>query len=502
VAQRPDGIVFGGELSGAQEETCDVCVVGSGPGGAVAADEIVKAGRRVIMIEEGPLPEAGASLAPHEAMKYYRDQALFTTHGPMHLPIFSGCVFGGTSVINSGTCFHTPERIFDWWAKDFGVEFRRTAWRKAEREHDTDLSIRLCPMDRMSFDNRLFAEGLDRLGMFGGSPLMRAEKGCVGSARCCFICPKDAKQAVNLNLLKRSLEQGMRAFVETRAEKLELDGQRVTGIVCSTAAGGRVTIRASAFVLAMGALYTPDFLLKNGFRRQYPALGRNLSIHPASKVFAEMPYSVRPWEGVPQSYRYDDPDNPDVHFEGASLPPSPGATTVPLFGPDLAEWMQMYDRVAGFGFFLSDTEYGRLYHVPGVGPVVRYRLTPRDVENFCFAVKLIARVWFGIGARRVLLPVSNRRQVYESYEDVERALPPGELRSGDVYASAFHPLGTCRFSKTIETGVVESTGRCHRHENLYICDGAAIPGPLHVNPQVTIMAFSRLAARGLVSKLG
>ncbi len=498
MTQRNDGIVIGGELSGLHTESCDVCILGSGPGGAIVADEMIKANRRVIMVEEGPLPEPGASISPPEAMKYYRNQALYTTHGPVHLPIFTGCVFGGTSVINSGTCLPTPDRVFDWWAKDLGVEFDRPAWREIERQHNAILSIQPCPPERMSLDNQLFARGLDLLGMTGGGPLSRAERGCVGSARCCFICPKDAKQAVNLNLLKKALENGMRTYIETRAERIEMEGQRASAVVCSTAARGRVVIRANTFVLAMGALCTPDFLLKNGFRRQYPTLGRNLSIHPASKVFAEMPHSVRPWEGVPQSFRYDDPANPDVHFEGASLPPSPGATTVPLFGPDLAEWMQMYDRVAGFGFFLADSDYGRLYHVPGVGPVVRYNLAPRDVENYCFGIKLVARVWFAVGARRVLLPISNGRHIFDSYDDVESTLQPGTLRANHLYASAFHPLGTCRFAKDTELGVVDANGRCHRHENLYICDGSAIPGPLHVNPQVTIMAFCRRVARGLL----
>jgi len=497
VSQRPNGIVFGSELAGDRTESCDVCVVGSGPGGAVAADELTRAKHDVLMIEEGPVPEPGASLLPHQAMKYYRDWALFTTLWPVQLPIFAGRVFGGTSVINSGTCFHTPERVFDWWAEELGVHFDRTAWRGIERELDKDLSIALCPMERMSLSNRLFAEGLDRLGLSGGSPLRRCAVGCVGSGRCCFICPKDAKQAVNLNLLKRAMENGMRVIVETRAEDLIRSGRRITRLVCRTEGGGRLVVNARRFVLAMGALETPLFLMRNGLRRRYPAVGRYLSIHPASKVFAEMPYSVRPWEGVPQAYRYEHPDHPDVHFEGASLPPSPGATTVPAFGANLAEWMRIYDRVAGFGFFLSDSEYGRLFRVPGIGLVARYRLTPRDLQNFCFAVKLIARAYFAVGARRVLLPVMHPKNVFDSPEQLERDFPPPDLSEERLYASAFHPLGTCRFSASRDKGVVDRFGRCHEHDNLYICDGSAIAGPIHVNPQVTIMAYSRLVSRNL-----
>lgn len=34
--------------------TCDVCVVGTGAGGAVVAKELQEAGLRVVLIEEGP----------------------------------------------------------------------------------------------------------------------------------------------------------------------------------------------------------------------------------------------------------------------------------------------------------------------------------------------------------------------------------------------------------------------------------------------------------------
>jgi choline dehydrogenase-like flavoprotein len=498
VARESDGILHGSMLPGDRTDACDVCIVGSGPGGAVAADELARANRDVLIIEEGSVPQPGATLTIHEAFrKYYRNYGLLTTNWPVQIGIFTGRAFGGTSVINSGTCLHTPDRVLEGWRKDLGIDFDTTVWREIGAQLDAEFSVSPCPMERMSASNRLFAEGLTRLGLNGGGPLPRFEKGCEGSGRCCFVCPKEAKQAVHLNILKRGLRHGMRAIVETEALRLVGQGGRIKSLICRTEAGGKLVVHAKHFILAMGALETPHFLLKHRLHRRYPALGRNLSIHPAGKVAAEMPEPVRSWEGVPQAYRYEHPDRPDVHFEGIFLPPMYGAMGFPLLATDLADWMSVFDRVVGFGYFISDSQLGRLFRFMGDSPIVRYGLTSTDLDNIHFAKKFIAKVFFAMGARRVILPAFSPHIVFDSMEAVERGFKRSDLHPDQVYSMGFHPLGTCRFAASDDLGVVDKFGKCHHHDNLYVCDGSAIPGPLHVNPQFTIMTFARLMAQHL-----
>jgi choline dehydrogenase-like flavoprotein len=61
---------------------------------------------------------------------------------------------------------------------------------------------------------------------------------------------------------------------------------------------------------------------------------------------------------------------------------------------------------------------------------------------------------------------------------------------------AFHPLGTARMAKSPNNGVTTPEGAVHGVRGLHVADGAAVPGPLGVNPQLTIMALAtRLADR-------
>jgi choline dehydrogenase-like flavoprotein len=61
---------------------------------------------------------------------------------------------------------------------------------------------------------------------------------------------------------------------------------------------------------------------------------------------------------------------------------------------------------------------------------------------------------------------------------------------------AFHPLGTARMAARPADGVLGPDGTVHGVPGLHVCDGAAVPGALGVNPQLTIMALAtRLADR-------
>jgi choline dehydrogenase-like flavoprotein len=71
----------------------------------------------------------------------------------------------------------------------------------------------------------------------------------------------------------------------------------------------------------------------------------------------------------------------------------------------------------------------------------------------------------------------------------------------DFTITAYHPLGTCQMGENEKYGVTNSALQVFGTEGLYVMDGASVPGPLGVNPQVTIMALATRGARLLGRKL-
>lgn len=61
-----------------------------------------------------------------------------------------------------------------------------------------------------------------------------------------------------------------------------------------------------------------------------------------------------------------------------------------------------------------------------------------------------------------------------------------------------HPLGGCAMSDRAQHGVVNDRGEVWGHPGLFVVDGAIIPGPLSVNPSMTITALAERAAYWMI----
>src|SRR5712664_1582302 len=101
-------------------DTADVVVVGSGAGGAVAAKELAESGLKVIVLEEGEHFDRRdfTGSPPERLRRFYRGNGLTFTIGVPTISLPIGRGVGGSTLINSGTCFRTPDFVLDAWGFD------------------------------------------------------------------------------------------------------------------------------------------------------------------------------------------------------------------------------------------------------------------------------------------------------------------------------------------------------------------------------------------------
>jgi len=464
----------------------DVCVIGAGAGGAVVAAELAEGGADVVVLEQGPRHDADRfSARPIEMMaRLYRDGGQGMTLGspPIILPLGRG--LGGTTLVNSGTCFRTPAPVLERWREAFGLEaLTEQALDPCFARVEQALSVAEVTPELAGANAAVARRGAEALGWSHGY-LRRNAKGCVGSGVCAFGCPTSAKQHTGIMYVPRAEAAGARILTGADVRRIVVEGGRARGVEARVA-GGRLEVRAPDVVVAAGTIHTPLLLARSGLGATSGQLGRNLALHPATAAFALMDEVVDMAKGVPQSFYVDEFAAEGIIFEGVAGPPSYVAMSLPLTGRRHAEAMANYRHLAVFGLMVSDSSRGSVRALGG-RPLIRYDLEEADVARFRVGIARLEQLLRAAGAREVYLPLPH-------------GVAPERARARDLKPMAFHPLGTARADARPAHGVVDGELALHGVRGVHVADGSVVPSSLGVNPQLTIMA---LATRLAFSMLG
>ncbi len=477
---------------------CEVVVIGTGAGGAACAYELASRGRAVLMLEEGRYHrrDVFTSRATEMTRKLYRDRGLTVALGNAYIPVWAGRAVGGSTVINSGTCYRTPDRVFHHWREAGLGEFSSGALAPYYERVEQMLQVTPARRELTGGVGRVIARGADKLG-YRHAPLLRNAPDCDGQGVCCFGCPTGAKRSTDVSYVPEALLRGAQLVTSAKVLHVQVEGGRARGVHARLASGKSLHVRAEAVVVAGGALMTP--LLLAGTIHS-PALGRYLSIHPASKVMAVFDEVIDMANAIPQGYSVDAFADEGIMFEGASMPLDVTAVAVPWVGRRFMDLMEAYRRVATFGFMIEDTSRGRVRTGPSGSPLLTYNLNADDTAKMQRAFAILCDLFLAAGAKRVLPMISGMDEV-GSAADVA-SLRRMRLRPGDFEVTAYHPLGTCRIGVNPRTSVLGADHQTHEVLGLYVTDGSAVPSSLGVNPQMTIMAMALRAAEGIDARLG
>jgi choline dehydrogenase-like flavoprotein len=497
----PAGTLGDTEPPGEGEE-CDVVVVGSGAGGAVAAAELAAAGLDVIVLEAGDHYDRDNYPSDRlEAIaKLYRDGGLTIAEGRPPIPVPVARVLGGTTVINSGTCFRAPEPVLESWKQRFGVSWAGDLDGDYAEAEETLRVTQLDP-ERMGRNGQLAMEGAAAIGA-SGAPIHRNAGQCVQCSSCPFGCELDAKRGMHVSYLPRAVAAGARIRAGVQVDRVLVEDGRAVGVRGTTRAGsGRrrgFTVRARrAVVAAGGALGTPELLQRSGVGNRQ--VGRHLHIHPACWVGARYAEEVRGWEGVMQSFYVDQWEDRSILLEATFTPLAFGGAWLLGTGRSHQEAMLDFGSIGSIGVHLADRSSGRV----GLGAEgslrARYELTGEDADRLAFGIARAAEIHFAAGATEV-------------YPNIARVgiLKPGDLASfeatgfkpSELRLEAFHPMGTARISADVREGACAPDGSLYGTGDLYVADASLFPSSVGVNPMMTIVAFAKQIARGIADGAG
>ena len=486
-------------MARAREERCEALVVGSGAGGAVAASELAEAGWDVLILEEGGhYTTKDFSIHPREMIpKLYRDGGSAVIWGKPNIYFSEGKCVGGSTVINGGMCWRTPEKILARWASEGIAEI--TAEKMAPHYERVEKYINVAHQDPESLgrDNEIFVEGCRKMG-WSVTPNRRNQIHCAGSNTCIFGCPTGAKQSTLVSYIPRARNFGARLLPRVRVEKILFKGGRAAGIEGkftrqSDTPGEKLIVHADTVLVAGGASQTPALLLRSGVR--HSQLGKNLLCHPNVKVIGLFDEDVSSYKGVHQSHQCHHFFDEGMILAIAGVPPALVAMGFPYFGKQSADLMMHYNNMVFAGGLVEDTGSGHVKVLGNGQPLMRYDINAADTRTAIKVAARVSQVLFAAGAKKCYLPFFGLDAI--DTMDEAKKLEAADIPAKHIELLTVHIMGTARMGPDEKRCVVGDYGEVYGHKGLFVCDASAFPGAVGVNPMETIMALSDRFARHL-----
>lgn len=477
----------------------DVVVVGTGAGGAAAGAELARLGYDVLFVEEGShTPTTSFNPYALESVpRLYRDTGASAIVGRPLIPFVEGRCVGGSTVVNGGMIYRAPERVLEEWERRGLGELGPRGLEPLYEEVEDVVSA--APQLDLSLggDNRLMEEGARRKG-WHYTVNRRNQQACVGANNCVLGCPTGAKQSTLVSYMPRALAAGAQCLTELRVESLVIERGRCVGVrgravdPVTRRADRVIEVRARAVVLACGAIQTPFLLQEQRATRSSRHLGKNLTLHPNTKVIAVYPFDVEAWKGVSQNTQVKEFEADGLVFAENFVPPSVLAAHVPVLGNRLWHLMQRYNQLVVSGVLMEDSTTGSVSRRFGV-PLARYEATADDHRRMLRGVELLASLHFEMGAEEVWLPIDGAPRVRNM--DELRAVTRSHEDKSELELFTVHLMGTARMGTSPEDSVVNDNGQVWGVPGCYVADASLFPTAIGVNPQLTIMALAVHVAR-------
>ncbi|MCC6810775.1 MAG: GMC family oxidoreductase [Deltaproteobacteria bacterium] len=476
----------------------DAVIIGSGAAGAVVASALAVAGAKVIVLEEGPRATAEDLHGdPARAVRrFYRNAGAVVSIGAPPISIQVGRAVGGSTLINGGTCFRTPDHVLHAWSEALGGAFRPQDLDADFLRVEGVLAVQPVAPDQAFVGERRLLEAALSRGDRGGY-VKRNVRACQGSHLCPFVCPTDAKQSVDKNYLRTAEAAGAQVLADTTALRIVMEGPRAIGVLAAQADGAGLLVRAPIVTLAAGALHSPVLLRRSLGWRTPRAVGRSLFLHPGAHVAGIFNEPVVPRRGPIQSIYVSGPDDGYVIY-GMGYPPEVFSVFTLEAGGGLQN-LARFERSVTLAVMAAD--HGSRGQLRGLGamPLPLYAIGRDDAQQLVNGMAHAAELLLGIGATSVYVSVRGFGPLTTAADVARLRAAPVDLRR--LVLGSVHPMGTAPMGLDPNASALDPDLRPHGTRGLYVPDASFFPSSLGVNPQITIMAFAERAARHMLQTL-
>ena len=482
---------------------CDVVVVGSGAGGAVAARNLAVAGLRVVVVEAGPevTPADMTRNTPLFLARYFWEGGLRMIGGTTQSPSLQARCLGGGTVVNSAIMLKLPGWVRREWKAETGIEaFDGPELDAAYQRILAQCQVAPTPMAVMGRRNLIARDAIEGAAKIPGGPLPRAVVGCEGCSDCLTGCVGGHKQSVDRVQLVEAEGHGAEIYTCSQVDRVLAKGARAIGVEGDVVDPrghrklARFTVRADTVVMAAGTMHTPVILQQSGLNPR-GLVGATMFCHIGGGMVGIMDEVTDPWLGATQGWGAISQEIRGLKYEGLWASPSVLMVRWGDVGLPFVERLHEVKHAAVVACVYRGDVHGRVKARRGGQPSMKLWVPEKNVRPVMQGMKIGADALLEAGARYVHTGIAGAVPEMKTSQDTESLLSP-RITAKHLAMTLNHTFGSCRMTAD-DSGPVDPEGRLMGMENLYVCDASVFPSPSAVNPQATIMALADLTSRRL-----
>ncbi|MCC7441199.1 MAG: GMC family oxidoreductase [Bdellovibrionales bacterium] len=456
-----------------QTPAYDVVVIGSGVAGGRMAMDLAVSGARVCVLEAGPAYDRKTfpkGEMAYSSRMFWGGGIEMTSDGRLGL-LRAKCL-GGTSIVNQALLDRFDDVAWDEWADISSVRFfNRAEMTPVYEQVEKDVSIQYLPEKARNRNAQIFTKAFDELN-YHYKPLRRGQSDCaLEQGSDCIVClggcPRDSKQSSLVTSIRRAREKG--AVIEAGFEVHSVDDSGAEVRVKGRQNGKDAEVRGRRVVLASGALGNTGILMRSGYGKGLPALGKRFACHPQFMTYAAFKEPVNAHKGAFQTVASDDPKlrRAGYKYENVYAPPIGTAMLLPGLGRAHLERMKKYRYLASMEIAVRDEAVGSLSLMKDGRVAVSKPLTDQDTRRLRQGIALVHELYEAAGAAEV-------------------------IRCDQGFG--LHLMGGCGIGVDERQAVVSPDFQVYGHPKLYAADSSIFPSAPGINPSLTILALAHLAA--------
>ena len=513
--------------SSGSDASADLCILGSGIAGMLAAERALAGGRRVLLIERGtpltfadrlrqnshddPLPfNRSPHFSPHEPQPvgprgHGRQYAFFPVYNlggstnhfygnmpRMHPRHFELEAFAG------GASRRWPISYAELEPYYLAAEARLQVSGSSERTPFPGRFAYPLPPHRLSPSDRACE------ALFGADQVMQVptvrppvalenRPRCCGSDRC-DLCPVDSKGTA-LNTVYPAIRERIELRTGLLATEVHCSGRRVRAVTAVDRAGQRVRIQARDFVVACNGVDTPVLLLRSPAVPKHRSLGRHYMDHPVFHLaiyghgFDARPgYADSAQTGMITTFFERLGDDLPVSLLGeihpSTLAKNAGEANRDVLVADIIR-RSLDERHGGEGPLRA-----RFRRVWGATLDLWFQIEAQPIAEHTVSIAKIDTTGQAIPAIALRYPSYFAACVERVTTYIQSRLPRAEIRHLSTYPGSHHWMGATRMADSPDEGCVDRHLRYHGLDNLHVLSASVFPSCSSTNPTLTLAALA------------